>query len=899
MKKLLRCYLLPIPIFFSAFSTHAQVPPRDNFTFLFENNYDNDKLGSYTSTDFVPDWNMQAGSSPNGNVQIINDDATHKSVMRANYPKGTIGPTSSHGFTWYSWFSTKGEEIYFSYDVRFKPGFEWVLGGKIPGVVGGSVTSGQLPTSTSGFSSRLVWKSGGSLVFYLYYPDQTGIYGDVYGFDGFNFETGKWYNLTMRIVLNSVINGTANADGILEGYVDGILRFQKTGIRLRRSETIKIERMYLCSFFGGNTPEWGAAKDEWIDTDNYVAYVHSSMASNVPRGRQPNTTNTLLHPYYNFTGSVVSPSLPSAPSTLSYSSCNTTNAKINWTDNSSNETGFKIDRKTGSNSFIQVAQVGSNLGTFTDNSLSPSTSYTYRVYAYNSSGNSSYSNDCVFQTLSNGSAVNLALGKPSAQSTTVYNAVASRANDNNTNGAFSAASVIHTANEASPYWQVDLQNISNITNIEVWNRTDVCCVSRMANFYVFVSDNPFTSTNPLTTKNQSGVWSSFNTSAPNPSTSLTVNRSGRFVRIQLANQGELNIAEVKVFGSSGPATIPVPANPGSLTTQALTSTSVKLNWSDNSANEVGFRVDRKTSTGSYTQVAQVGSNIGTYSDNSVTPSTSYTYRVYAYNTMGNSGYSNESAIQTPANSSVINLATGKPSAQSSTVYGGVASRANDNNTNGAYSSGSVIHTGNEASPYWQVDLQSTASITNIEVWNRTDACCVSRMANYYVFVSDNPFTSTNPLTTKNQSGVWSILNSGYPNPSKSIPVNRSGRFVRVQLANQGELNLAEVKVFGSIMKIAGDITAVETVAEATLKMSIFPNPSYGNINIHFDLPEESQGSLGIFDISGRLLHMVAKGTFVAGINDFSWESSNAGPGIYIVKLAAGNFISVQKVLISR
>jgi RHS repeat-associated protein len=69
--------------------------------------------------------------------------------------------------------------------------------------------------------------------------------------------------------------------------------------------------------------------------------------------------------------------------------------------------------------------------------------------------------------------------------------------------------------------------------------------------------------------------------------------------------------------------------------------------------------------------------------------------------------------------------------------------------------------------------------------------------NFYVFVSDVPFTSGNLNDTINQSGVWSQHYSSYPNPSTSVPVGRSGRYVRIQLGDTNYLSLGEVKVFAS------------------------------------------------------------------------------------------------------
>jgi hypothetical protein len=59
-----------------------------------------------------------------------------------------------------------------------------------------------------------------------------------------------------------------------------------------------------------------------------------------------------------------------------------------WTDNASNKTGFKIERCAGANctNFTQIATVGVNVKNYSN------TTYLYRVRAFNSSGNSSYSN---------------------------------------------------------------------------------------------------------------------------------------------------------------------------------------------------------------------------------------------------------------------------------------------------------------------------------------------------------------------------------------------------------------------------------------------------------------------------------------------------------------------------
>jgi len=82
--------------------------------------------------------------------------------------------------------------------------------------------------------------------------------------------------------------------------------------------------------------------------------------------------------------------VPNAPSNLQLTASSSTAIDLSWTDNSDNEDGFKIYRGISSTYVNQhIATVGNNVTTYQDSGLSPSTRYYYRVYAYNSSGNSS------------------------------------------------------------------------------------------------------------------------------------------------------------------------------------------------------------------------------------------------------------------------------------------------------------------------------------------------------------------------------------------------------------------------------------------------------------------------------------------------------------------------------
>ena len=149
-----------------------------------------------------------------------------------------------------------------------------------------------------------------------------------------------------------------------------------------------------------------------------------------------------------------------------------------------------------------------------------------------------------------------------------------------------------------------------------------------------------------------------------------------------------------------------------------------------------------------------------------------------------------------------NLALAGTASQSTTDYGGSAARAIDGNTDGTWSSSSTTHTANtDSQPYWDLDLGAIKDITNIKLWNRTD-CCSGRLTNFHVFVSDAAFTGTTVAASQSQSGVFDHHNTGTAGTTVDIAVNRTGRYVRVQLSNtvagsENVLSLAEVQVMGN------------------------------------------------------------------------------------------------------
>jgi outer membrane protein assembly factor BamB len=185
------------------------------------------------------------------------------------------------------------------------------------------------------------------------------------------------------------------------------------------------------------------------------------------------------------------PTTPNAPTNLEAEVISSSEIKLTWNDNSDNEVGFKIERKTDSTDWDEIKTVEANTITYTDTELTSNTRYYYRVKAYNQGGESAYSN-----------------------------------------------------------------------TVE-------------------------TVTNPL-----------------------------------------------------------APAAPTNLEAEVISSSEIKLTWNDNSDNEVGFKIERKTDSTDWDEIKTVEANTITYTDTELTSNTRYYYRVKAYNQGGESNYSNMISITT-------------------------------------------------------------------------------------------------------------------------------------------------------------------------------------------------------------------------------------------------------------
>jgi hypothetical protein len=184
---------------------------------------------------------------------------------------------------------------------------------------------------------------------------------------------------------------------------------------------------YRGNVFSGGWSATGGSADSVNNVEN--VYVQSAAAgtwtvqvsgANVPSGPQPFAL------VVRGATAAPPPTPPAAPSGLTATAISSSQINLAWVDNSNNEDGFKIERCQGAgcSSFAQIATVGAGVTSYPDTGLIASTSYSYRVRAYNAGGDSAYSNTASATTL--GGPSNTGLLSPTANA-----AQTSSAGDNN------------------------------------------------------------------------------------------------------------------------------------------------------------------------------------------------------------------------------------------------------------------------------------------------------------------------------------------------------------------------------------------------------------------------------------------------------------------------------------
>ncbi|KDQ20233.1 polysaccharide lyase family 14 protein [Botryobasidium botryosum FD-172 SS1] len=235
-------------------------------------------------------------------VVKVSSGTTHKVVLspdtsdglskawEAFYPKDSMNPSSDirGGFGFYmagpsSFAYTSATEALFSYSVYFEPGFQFNLGGKIPGLYGGATadlaygcSGGRQDGRDKCFSLRFMWRKEGDGELYAYLPtapendavllkvppfsERNPDYGFSVGRGSWKFIPGEWATMAQGVKLNDI----GKANGEIEIWVNGKVVIKATGIVIRQGSNESVIRgAHFQTFFGGSTDEWNSPKDQY------------------------------------------------------------------------------------------------------------------------------------------------------------------------------------------------------------------------------------------------------------------------------------------------------------------------------------------------------------------------------------------------------------------------------------------------------------------------------------------------------------------------------------------------------------------------------------------------------------------------------------------------------------
>ncbi|KAF8885416.1 polysaccharide lyase family 14 protein [Mucidula mucida] len=232
-------------------------------------------------------------------------------VLQVTYPQDSYSHDTG-GTQFYNLWNTSDGSVFqsmmLSYDIAFADNFDWIKGGKLPGIRGGpdakGCSGGSQPTGDDCFSVRLMWRPNGAAEAYAYIPtpnnlcDEASIicnsdYGVSVSRGAFSFASGEWNTVTLLIQLNNPVNV---ANGNLKLYYNDLEVISQSDLQFRSGPDVNANGMYFSTFFGGSDDSWATSDTTYTYFRNITLWGGSSP-SNLT-GAQVNNGNAVIAPSY-------------------------------------------------------------------------------------------------------------------------------------------------------------------------------------------------------------------------------------------------------------------------------------------------------------------------------------------------------------------------------------------------------------------------------------------------------------------------------------------------------------------------------------------------------------------------------------------------------------------------
>jgi thermitase len=340
------------------------------------------------------------------------------------------------------------------------------------------------------------------------------------------------------------------------------------------------------------------------------------------------------------------PPPPASPSNLAATALSTSEIGLTWTDNSSDETGFRIERSPGgANSWTEIFTTGANATTYTDGGLAADTTYDYRVSAFNAYGSSAPSASSSGTTFAPLAVQEFyATGETTVAGTRSGDYTRTFADD----GADETLSEVESGGKpANRYtyldhrWTFSLEPGGTTTfYANAWRSAPAD--GDAFRFEYSLDNASFTPMFTVTGETDGSAYSTF--TLPGPISGTVWVRAVDTDRTPGARWVDTLFVDhlfIRVETASGDP----PPPPSGLTATAVSSSQIDLAWTDTSG-ELGYMVERSTDGTSWQAVADLPADSTSHADTGLQAGTIYYYRLKAYNTSGESAYSEAASATT-------------------------------------------------------------------------------------------------------------------------------------------------------------------------------------------------------------------------------------------------------------
>lgn len=190
-------------------------------------------------------------------------------VLRVSYPARSASPTVARRWKrpeggaqlYLPLRSPSTDSLHLRYYLRFPKDFDFVKGGKLPGLYGGDVTGGRnIPDGEDGLSTRYMWRSDGEGEVYAYLPTSEE-HGTSLGRGNWSWPTGRWTCVEQAVTLNT----PGEFDGSVKVLLDGEQVLHSENLEFRTVGSLKIEGVFFSTFFGGSDPTWATPRTGHAD----------------------------------------------------------------------------------------------------------------------------------------------------------------------------------------------------------------------------------------------------------------------------------------------------------------------------------------------------------------------------------------------------------------------------------------------------------------------------------------------------------------------------------------------------------------------------------------------------------------------------------------------------------